>query len=143
MSQSYYSNEDGFSYIEVLASVLLVAILLLPAIESIQSGIETTSVNTASLKNHMSTRALLEILLAQPFTDLENEAVTINSFNTPSATYSDPAGTANRRLVYLSRYDGDNADADDNPFTGVDANLVWLRVEIENTSTSLETLTAP
>ena len=43
-------------------------------------------------------------------------------------------------LVFLSRYDGDNADADDNSFTGTDEGLIWLRVTVENTPHELTTM---
>ena len=45
-------------------------------------------------------------------------------------------------LVYLSLYDGDNADADDDPFTGTDADLLWIRVEIDGSVLSLQTVRA-
>ena len=61
---------------------------------------------------------------------------------TVPTSFSDSAGTNDRRLVYLSRYDGDNADADDDPFTGVDDDLIWVRVAIENSTQALETLTS-
>ena len=44
-------------------------------------------------------------------------------------------------LIYLSLYDGDNLDADDNAFTGTEADLLWIRVDIEGTVHSLETIT--
>ena len=53
---------------------------------------------------------------------------------------SDPGGTENRRKVFIGRYDGDNADADDDPFTGVDDGLLWVRVRIDGTHYDVETL---
>jgi len=44
------------------------------------------------------------------------------------------------RNVFLSRYDGDNADTNNNPFDGVDAGLIWVRVEIAGSSLSIESL---
>ena len=52
-------------------------------------------------------------------------------------------GTPYRALVYLWRYDGDNADADNDPFTGIDPELLWMKVEIENSPLSFETLLTP
>ena len=54
---------------------------------------------------------------------------------------SDTAGSADRRLVYISGYDGDNADADNDPATGTDANLFLIRVEIEGTANVVQSLT--
>ena len=44
-------------------------------------------------------------------------------------------------VVFLFGYDGDNADADDDSFTGVDDGLMWVRVEIENSAQNFETIT--
>ena len=54
----------------------------------------------------------------------------------------DPGVPPGRLLVYLSLYDGDNADADDNPFTGTDPDLLWIRIDVEDTVHTLETITA-
>ena len=45
-------------------------------------------------------------------------------------------------LVYLSLYDGDNLDGDNNPLTGADPDLIWIRVEIEDSVQSLQTVRA-
>jgi len=44
--------------------------------------------------------------------------------------------------VYLSRYDADNADGNGNVFDGTDEGLLWVKVEIEATSQSIEGLTS-
>ena len=90
---------------------------------------------------HLSAR--LETLLAPtPFTALDAEAVAIDDPAVASTVYSDAAGATNRRLVYLSRYDADNADADNNFFTGTDAGLIWIRVELAGTTQAIEGLTS-
>ncbi len=71
---------------------------------------------------------------------MESAAIVAGS-HTVATSLSDAMGVANRRVVFLSKYDGDNADSDSNPFTGMDEDLLWVRVEIENTSYSYETLT--
>ena len=85
----------------------------------------------------------MEIVLAEPYSSLENAAIAAgmggDSWSAPS-TYSDPFGADSRRLVFLSLYDGDNADSDANPFTGVDGDLMWVRTEIEGTLIAVETL---
>jgi hypothetical protein len=42
--------------------------------------------------------------------------------------------------VFLSRYDGDNADTDNDHFTGTDDGLLWLQVRIAGTGASIESL---
>ena len=98
----------------------------------------------------------MEQVLAEPFTNLLSAAATAGS-STTASSYSDTAGNAQRRVVYLSFYDAANTDADNDPFTILDANsdadnnpytgsdvvidLLWLRVEIENSTQNFETLT--
>jgi hypothetical protein len=60
-----------------------------------------------------------------------------------SVNYSDPSTQANRRLVYLSRYDADNADGNGDFFdAGMDAGLLWVRIEFEGTNQGIEGLTS-
>ena len=42
--------------------------------------------------------------------------------------------------MYLSRYDGDDADGDGDPFTGTDATLLWVGVQLEGKPQMLEML---
>jgi len=83
----------------------------------------------------------MEETLALPFAELAQQADLVAD---PKVLipppYSDPAGTEFRRLVFLARYDGDNADGDKDPFTGIDAGLLWVRVTIEGSPRALETV---
>jgi len=131
----------GFSYIEILIATFLIAVTLVPAINSLQTGVQSTGTHRTHVENHLSLKSKMEDMLAQTMAALDTEAQLINDPNTPSSTYSDTAGTPHRRLVYLSRYDGDNLDGDNDPFTGKDSGLIWVHVEIEGTPESLQTLT--
>ena len=42
--------------------------------------------------------------------------------------------------MYVTGYDGDNLDGDNDPFTGADPGLLWIRVEIENTRFAYQAL---
>ena len=130
-------TEAGFSYMEVLLATLLLAISLVPMLDALTAGLQRGNVHRSIVLQHRHLTSGMEEVLAQPFDDLE--AAEAAAGGAPSS-YSDPPG-ADRRLVYLSRYDGDNADADSNPFTGTDADLLWVRVEIESTPYFMETLT--
>lgn len=141
-NKSFTNRHRGFSYIEILIATFLIAITLVPAINSLQTGVKSTGTHRASIENHLNLVSKMEDVLAQSFTALDTEAQLIGDPNILSPTYSDAAGTPNRRLVYLSRYDGDNLDGDNDPFTGQDAGLIWIRIEIEGTSHTLQTLTS-
>jgi len=133
--------ESGLTLVEVLVTVVLLSVLLIPAISALQTGIVGAEVHADLAANHYRLTSRLEELLAEPFADLSNAAIAAGSPTTPSS-YSDPAGPPGRLLVYLSLYDGDNADADNSPFTGADPDLLWIRVDIEDSVHTLETVTA-
>jgi type II secretory pathway pseudopilin PulG len=131
---------QGFSYVEVLVATVLIAITLVPALEALEGALIGSKVHeTLSVQQyHLQTK--LEEVLAQSFDSLNVAAAAAGSA-TVATSFSDGMGAINRRIVYLSRYDGDNADGDADPFTGVDNDLLWVRVEIENTAYAFETLT--
>ncbi len=129
----------GFSYVEILVAILLIAIALVPALESLQTAQLGSSVQESLSSQHFHLNAKLEEVLAEPYSSL-NTAAASSASPAIMTSYSDVSGVANRRLVYLYGYDGDNADGDDDPFTGVDSGLMWVRVEIEGTAQFVETL---
>lgn len=131
----------GFSYVEVLIATALIAISLAPAIDALIAGIRGAGIHVALAEEHYHLVGRLEELLAQPFDDLDAEAQAVGS-PTLATAYSDAGGTPRRRLVFLARYDGDDADGDGNPFTGGDDGLLWVSVELEHTGRVLETLTS-
>ena len=98
--------EEGFAYVEVLLSAVLIATLLVPGLEALQSGIAGgTSGTTAS--RELNLRSKMEAVLSTPFSSLYAQTY-LPGGNTPtsvSAAYSDAAGTPDRRVVVLYRYD--------------------------------------
>lgn len=133
-------HEQGLSYVEVLIATVLVMVSLVPAIEALHPAIQGAGIHKTEANLHYHLTARLEYLLAKSFVTLDAEAQALADPTTISAEFSDAAGSINRRLVFLSRYDADNADSDNDPFTGIDEGLIWIRVEVENTSRALETL---
>ena len=140
-------RQAGFSYMELLVATLLIAIMLVPALDAMQSGIQGSGIHTQLAQNQYRMISKMEQTLALPFAELLTQAdlvadptVLIPAPLSRPDLYSDTAGTESRRLVFLARYDGDNADADDDPFTGTDAGLLWVRVTIEDSPRSLETV---
>ena len=126
---------------ELLVATLLIAIMLVTALEAMQRGIQGSAIHTQLARNQYRMISKMEETLAMPFDELLTQAdLVADPTVLIPAPYSDIVGTESRRLVFLGRYDGDNADADDDSFTGTDAGLLWLRVTIENGSRSLETV---
>lgn len=135
------TRQSGLSYTEVLVATLLIVIMLVPAIEAMQSGIRSGEVHAELARNQYRMISKMEQTLAQSFSELLVQAdLVANPTVLIPAPYSDTPGTAFRRLVFLSRYDGDDADGDSDPFTGTDTGLLWLRVSMENSRHSLQTV---
>ena len=137
--RSAVSNQRGGSYVEVIVAAALVTVSLVPAMQALRTSHVGANVHEESVELHYRLLGRMEEVLAEPFDSLETEAMAAGDSTTPTS-YSDTGGTPDRRLVFLSRYDGDNDDADDDPFTGTDDGLLWVRVEIEDTVHALESL---
>ena len=133
--------ESGLTLVEVLVTIVLLALILVPAINALQTGVVGADVHADIASGHFRLTSRLEELLAEPFADLSDAAIAAGAPTTPSS-YSEPAGPPGRLLVYLSLYDGDNADGDDDPFTGTDPDLLWIRVDVEDAVHTLETVKA-
>lgn len=134
----------GFTYVEVIVATALIVISLIPAMNALSVGVNGSTIHENLTVDHYYLTSRMEALLAEPYNDLDAEALLINDPDLPSGysdTPSTPGGRTLNRQVYLSRYDADNADNDDDFFTGIDAGLLWIRVELEGTGRSLERLT--
>ena len=135
-----HRHNAGFSYVEVLVATVLVAVTLVPAIDALSSGIMAGGVHGSAVIRQQALQAKLEEVLALPFDDLDAEALAVGSYLT-STSYSDTAGSSDRRVVYLALFDVDDADSDGNALTGGEAGLMWIRVTVEGTNDAVETLT--
>lgn len=132
-------TSHGFSYVEILVAMSLIAVALIPAMNALRVGVSATTVQETRLTNHYALVGRMEQVLAEPFAALNTAAGVAGDETTPTS-YSDPFGSDPRLLVFLGRYDIDNADADDDPFTGADGGVLWVRVAVEGTQRSFETL---
>lgn len=97
---------QGFSYAEVLLSVVLLAVLLVPAMQALQSGIAATPASAAS-PELTGLQAKLEEVLAAPFSKVYGETYLpgANTTTFASPAFSDAAGSPQRRVVVIYRYD--------------------------------------
>ncbi len=130
--------QSGLSYAEVLAAVVIIAVTAIPASNAIRSAMHVAESDSLATTNHYRLISRMEEVMARPYEDLS-----ILALGTAAATlYSDAVGTVDRRLVYIAPYDGDNADADGDPFTGTDPGLLWVKVEIEGTVLFVQSLKA-
>lgn len=132
---------QGYAYIEVLIAVVLIATSLAPMMESITAAIRMQTQQADQRDALHFTTSLMEQTLSADYAALDAEAVAVADATTPTL-YSDPNATQHQRLVYLARYDLDNADADNDPLTGGDAGLLWIRVASADGRYDLQNLMA-
>ena len=125
-------QQRGLTLVEVLVTMVLLTIVLVPAIQALQTSMTGAAVHADLTSVHYRLMSRMEDVLAEPIASLEAAAIDAGSAFAPSS-YSDAAGPPARLLVYLALFDGDNADADDDPFTGQDNGIVWVRVAAEGT----------
>jgi len=140
------SFSAGFSYIEVLLAIALIAVCLAPALDALRVAVSGAAIHEASLVDRYALQAKMEEVLAEPFAALTDAATAAGSPTAPTS-YSDTApltttdGRQITREVYIWPYDGDNTDSDNDPFTGTDPGLLYVKVQINGALFALETLT--
>lgn len=141
-------REGGFSYIEALVALVILAVALIPAMEALTGGVQGVRLNVAqgttagterNVSDEEALRNKMEGLLAR--THDRNSGGLANS---PSGTstahgYSDAAGTDPRCLVYTSWYKPEATQAADR-FVSTDTGLLWIKVVVEGKATHLETV---
>ncbi len=113
---SRWQRQVGVSYAEALVAVAVLAIALVPALDSLQTVFTGAAVHEQFRGRQQQIANRMEMLAAEPFSSLDQAAQAAGN-ETVASSHSDPVGP-DRVLVFLSRYDGDNADGDDDPFSG-------------------------
>lgn len=129
--------QRGLTIVEVLIAMLLLAVLLVPAVNALHTGFVGSTVHLETSEHHYRLLSRMETVLAETFANLEAAAA---GSSVPSG-YSDPVGSADRILVFIAGYDADDADNDGDPFTGADADILWVRVAIDGSVQAIDSLT--
>lgn len=131
------SAQHGFAYAEVLLSVALLGILLVPAMQALNMAISGGTGNVAA--RQLALRSMMEEVLSQPFSVLYAETYLPggNNIASVSTNFSDAPGTADRRVVVLCRF-----DAATNALSINDTDLLFVSVyyEADGNATALNTL---
>ena len=128
--------QRGFSYAEVLLSVALLAILLVPALQALNTAIAGGASGLAP--KPFSLRGKMEEVLGKPFSKLYAETYLVggNTTASVSANYSDAAGPG-RRVVVFYRF-----DAATSALSASDTGLLFVSVyyEADGSAHALNTL---
>ena len=131
-------RQAGLSYIEVLVATLLIAVALVPMMEALGPGLQGAQIHRERAEVHYALAGKLEEVLAQAFDDLDTAATAAGDYKI-STSYSDLAAAVPHE-VFIWRYDVDNADGDNDVFTGGEDDILWLRVATVDGLTDLQTL---
>ncbi len=132
------SLQRGFSYVEVLVATVLIAVALVPMVEALGPGLQGSRVHQDRAEVNFALQGKLEGVLAEAFADLDAAATAAGDFKV-ATSYSDLAAGVPHE-VFIWRWDADNADADDDPFTGGEDDILWVRVATADGLTELQTL---
>jgi len=140
MANRSFSNRSrprGFSYAEILLSVVLLTVLLVPALRALQSGVAGGQ-SPSFAARQLTLGDMMEQVLAKPFADLYAQTYLPGGNTTlANGSLSDPAGASDRRIVVLYRY-----DASTRALSAGDTGLVFVNVyyEAEGSASGLNTL---
>jgi hypothetical protein len=132
------SAQSGFFYAEVLLSVLLLGILLVPALQALNTAISGSTSNLAA--RQLMLRSKMEEVLSQPFSALYAQTYLPggNTASSVSTNFSDPSGATDRRVVVLYRFDAATNALSINDTTGlVQVNVYY---EADGSANALNTL---
>ena len=133
------SFQRGFSYAEVLLSVVLLAILLVPALQALNTGIAGSAGATGLSQRQLSLRSKMEEVLSTPFSQLYAQTYLGggNTTTSVSTSFSDASGALDRRVVVFYRF-----DAATNALSTNDTGLLYVSIyyEAEGSGNSLNTL---
>ena len=124
------AGSGGFAYVEVLTSLVLLLVLLVPALEALTTGVRGSA--ALAPERHIYLRGKLEAVLSKPFADLYAVAST-TSTSTVNTALSDAAGAPNRRLVVLYRFSSAS-----NALTSAASDLVAIKVYYEADGSATE-----
>jgi type II secretory pathway pseudopilin PulG len=140
------AGDRGFSYVEILVAIVLIAVCLIPALKSLSPAFFGIMEREKLGSNYLAVRSKLEEVLAASYRDLEIAAQDAGGPLVPSSLSEPAYMTSDGRQivlqVYLSGYDADNADGDNNRFTGTDEGILWVKVQVDGSPESLETFTS-
>lgn len=131
-------RQVGLSYVEVLVATLLIAVALVPMMEALGPGLQGAQVHRDRAEVHFVLAGKLEAVLAEPFGDLDAAATAAGDYKLPTS-YSDAAAAVPHE-VFIWRYDVDDADGDNNEFTGGEDDILWIRVATTDSAIDLQTL---
>ncbi len=136
--KSKHVLQQGISYVELLVATVLIATALVPMMNALQAGLQGATLFQTKTGFHHVLTGTVEKVLAEPFGNLDAAATAAGAY-TNATTYSD-VGASIPFKVYLWRYDVDNADNDNDEFTGGEEDLIWVKVALVDNGQSIETL---
>jgi prepilin-type N-terminal cleavage/methylation domain-containing protein len=95
-------RRHGFSFVEVLVAVAVLALCVIPLANALKVGIAASSIGAAKAQELRCMKNMMETVLAEPFQNLANAARTMDV----ASSYSLPRDSVcPARNVYIARYE--------------------------------------
>ncbi|MDO6460701.1 hypothetical protein Q4485_08330 [Granulosicoccaceae sp. 1_MG-2023] len=151
-------RQAGLSYVEVTLAAVVLSLALVPALQSIQAGSDSSVAHADLLSEYNALQSRLDYVRQRPFSELLSYTQEAGDATSPVEAYSDSDGDEPQILVYLSVYDAadedgdgdvftvadDNADGDDDVYTADQPEnllrLLWLRTQVAGSDAAVTTL---
>lgn len=128
----------GINYVEVMLATLLLAVCLLPALNSVSNAISSNGVSPGMTRTTiLCVKSRLEIVSADPYSALLNAATAAGSIATASAYSVGAIAPCPALQVYLARFDADNPSS---PYPGSDTGLILIKITAPDNAFVLSTL---
>ncbi len=97
----HHCRHAGFSYIEALVAVVLLAIVAVPAADAVKTGLDASRIGAAKAQELRCMKNAMETALAEPYQNLWNAALG----STVPSSYSQALDAAcPARNVFISKY---------------------------------------
>lgn len=131
-------RQYGINYVEVMIATVLLAICLVPALDSVTDAIASRGVAASTTRNDiLCVKSHLELVSADPYSALLSAATATGSMAVASSYSALATASCPALQVYLGRYDADNAAS---PYVMTDTGLVMIKVAIQDNSIVLSAL---
>ena len=122
-SHSCSRAPQGFSLIEIVVALLVLAVCLVPAANALRAGLATPTIADEASQRLGCVKATMEAMLAEPYPKLFAAALA----STQATAYSTVAADCPAINVYITSY---NPATSPYYFPGTDTDLLYVRVRL-------------
>jgi prepilin-type N-terminal cleavage/methylation domain-containing protein len=138
------ARQHGFSFVEIMVAVLVLAICAVPLADAVRNGIAASTVGADKARELRCMKTMMETVLAEPYLTLRDAALGMSK----ASRYSQPAaGGCVRRNVFIAKYEREAGKPEVFLDDGVDSTrlespMLYVTVSSPDSGYSFTTLVA-